>query len=55
MIENRTTLVNTLIKEKPTGAKGQYINTITVSSTMGPGIHINPFSVKGIVKADEQQ
>ena len=54
LIENLTTLVDTLIKVKPSGAKGQYIKTITVSSTMGPGIHINPFSVKGIVKADEQ-
>lgn len=53
LIENLTTLVDTIVKVKPSGAKGQYIKSITVSSTMGPGIRINQFSVKGIVKADE--
>ena len=54
LLENLTTLVDTLIKVKPSGAKGQYIKTITLSSTMGPGILINPFSVKGVVKAEEK-
>ena len=53
LVENMTTLIDTIIKVKPSGAKGQYIKSITVSSTMGPGIHINPFSVKGVVKAEE--
>lgn len=53
LVENLTTLVDTLIKVKPAGAKGQYIKSITVSSTMSPGIRINPFSVKGVVKAEE--
>lgn len=54
LVENMTTLIDTIIKVKPSGAKGQYIKSITVSSTMGPGIRINPFSVKGVVKADEK-
>jgi large subunit ribosomal protein L1 len=53
LVENLTTLVDTLIKVKPSGAKGQYIKSVTISSTMGPGIRINPFSVKGVVKAEE--
>ncbi|KMO85598.1 50S ribosomal protein L1 [Megasphaera cerevisiae DSM 20462] len=53
LVENLTTLVDTLIKVKPSGAKGQYIKSVTISSTMGPGVHINPFSVKGVVKAEE--
>ena len=52
LIENMTTLIDTIIKVKPSGAKGQYIKSITLSSTMGPGIRINQFSVKGVVKAD---
>jgi large subunit ribosomal protein L1 len=52
LIENLTTLVDTLVKVKPSGAKGQYIKSVTVSSTMSPGIRINPFSVKGVVKAE---
>ena len=53
LVENLTTLVDTLIKVKPAGANGPYIKSITVSSTMSPGIRINPFSVKGVVKAEE--
>lgn len=54
LVENLTTLVDTLVKVKPSGAKGQYLKTVTISSTMGPGIHINPFSIKGVVKAEDK-
>ena len=53
LIDNLTALVDTLIKVKPSGAKGQYIKSITVSSTMGPGIHINQYSIKGAAKKEE--
>lgn len=43
--ENFQTLLETLIKAKPAAAKGQYLRSITVSSTMGPGIRINPLKV----------
>lgn len=39
--ENFRTLIDALLKAKPTGAKGQYIKTVTVSATMGPGIRVN--------------
>ena len=39
--ENFSTLVETLIKVKPSGAKGQYIRKITLSTTMGPGVMVN--------------
>lgn len=45
--ENYTTLVGTLIKVKPTAAKGQYLKSIAVSSTMGPGVKINPLKPLG--------
>jgi large subunit ribosomal protein L1 len=45
--ENFQTLIDTLIKAKPASAKGQYMKSITVSSTMGPGIKINPLKVSG--------
>ena len=38
--ENYQTLMDTLIKAKPSGAKGQYVKTITISATMGPGVPI---------------
>ena len=40
--ENFQTLIDTLNKAKPSAAKGQYMRAITVSTTMGPGIKINP-------------
>jgi len=43
--ENYQTLVDALQKAKPSGAKGQYMKSITVSSTMGPGVRINPLKV----------
>jgi large subunit ribosomal protein L1 len=39
--ENYTTLIDTLIKAKPAAMKGQYMRSIAVSSTMGPGVKIN--------------
>ncbi|MDR3590013.1 MAG: 50S ribosomal protein L1 [Negativicutes bacterium] len=41
LLQNFQTLVDTLIKVKPTGAKGQYVRGITLSTTMGPGVKIN--------------
>jgi len=41
LLENFYTIIETLIKAKPSAAKGQYLRSITVSSTMGPGVKIN--------------
>ena len=38
--ENYQTLLDTLIKAKPAAAKGQYVRSITLSATMGPGVAI---------------
>jgi len=43
--ENFQTLSEAIIKAKPSGAKGQYIKSVTVSSTMGPGVKINPLKL----------
>lgn len=40
--ENFSTLMSAIIKAKPAAAKGQYLRSISVSSTMGPGVKINP-------------
>lgn len=41
ILENFKAGLNAVIKAKPSGAKGKYIQTITVSSTMGPGIKLD--------------
>ncbi|GEO26717.1 50S ribosomal protein L1 [Alicyclobacillus acidoterrestris] len=41
LVGNFRTLLDALQKAKPSGAKGQYVRTITVTSTMGPGVRVN--------------
>ena len=43
--ENFNTIIDTLTKAKPAAAKGQYIRSVTLSTTMGPGVKINPLKV----------
>ena len=41
LIQNMDTLMNAVVKAKPAAAKGQYIRSCTVASTMGPGVKVN--------------
>ncbi|NLM11070.1 MAG: 50S ribosomal protein L1 [Clostridiaceae bacterium] len=41
LLDNFRTLMDALIKAKPAAAKGQYLRSVVISSTMGPGIKIN--------------
>ena len=45
LAENFNVLMNAIIKAKPSAAKGQYLRSVTVTSTMGPGVKINPARV----------
>ncbi|GAW28916.1 MULTISPECIES: 50S ribosomal protein L1 [unclassified Carboxydocella] len=45
LLDNFYTLLDALIKAKPAAAKGTYIKGVAVSSTMGPGIKVNPLKV----------
>lgn len=40
--ENLSVIVNAIIKSKPPAAKGQYLRSVVIASTMGPGIKVNP-------------
>ncbi|MFC0190583.1 50S ribosomal protein L1 [Fictibacillus aquaticus] len=48
LAENLNTIIDTLLKVKPAAAKGTYLKNVAISSTMGPGVKVNPstFSVK---------
>ena len=47
LTENFNTLLGAIIKAKPAAAKGQYIRSCVVASTMGPGIKVNPVKLEG--------
>lgn len=40
--QNFTALMEAILKAKPAAAKGQYLRSVTVASTMGPGVKVNP-------------
>lgn len=46
LLENVKALVNQLVKLKPAAAKGTYLRSITLSSTMGPGVRIDPSTIE---------
>lgn len=45
LTENFTALMDAIIKAKPAAAKGQYLKSVSVSATMGPGAKVNPAKV----------
>ncbi|RYG27816.1 hypothetical protein EON81_29560, partial [bacterium] len=49
LLENIRAFADAVQKAKPTGAKGIYVQRVAVSSTMGPGIKIDPATVRPAV------
>ena len=52
LLENFNALLDAIIKAKPASSKGQYIKSVAVASTMGPGIKINPSKVGTVTTAE---
>jgi large subunit ribosomal protein L1 len=46
LLENYTAIVDEILRAKPASSKGRYIRSITISTTMGPGIRVDPARVK---------
>ena len=55
LIENYATLVEEIVRAKPAAAKGRYIQPITLTSTMGPGIHVDPTRSREIAAELEEE
>jgi large subunit ribosomal protein L1 len=50
LLENYAAVIEELIRAKPSVAKGRYLRTITITSTMGPGIKVDPSRTRDIVE-----
>jgi large subunit ribosomal protein L1 len=50
LVENYATLIDEIVRAKPAAAKGRYIKSITLTTTMGPGIHVDPSRTRDIVE-----
>ena len=54
LVENYAALIDEIVKAKPASSKGRYIKKVTLASTMGPGIHVDPMRTRGIVEDLEE-
>jgi large subunit ribosomal protein L1 len=55
LVENYSVLIDELLRAKPAAAKGRYIRGITLTTTMGPGVHVDPSRTRGIVEELEEE
>ena len=54
LAENYATLIDEIMRAKPAAAKGRYIRSVTLTSTMGPGVRVDPARTRGIVEDLEE-
>ena len=51
LLENYAAVIEEIVRAKPAAAKGRYIRTVTMSTTMGPGVHIDPTRTRDLTEA----
>jgi large subunit ribosomal protein L1 len=54
LLENYAALIDEIVRAKPAAAKGRYIRQVTLTTTMSPGVKVDPARTRGIVE-DEQE
>jgi large subunit ribosomal protein L1 len=54
LVENYAALIEEIMRVKPAAAKGRYIRRVTLTTTMGPGIRVDPARTRGIVEELEE-
>src|ERR671923_642316 len=50
LLENYAALVDEMVRAKPAAAKGRYIHSVTLTTTMGPGVKVDPARTRGVVE-----
>src|ERR1700712_3150867 len=53
LVENYAAALDEVLRAKPSSAKGRYLKKVTFSSTMGPGIPVDPARTRNLLSADE--
>jgi large subunit ribosomal protein L1 len=51
LVENYQVVLDEILRAKPAAAKGRYIKGITVATSMGPGIKVDPGAIRNLVQA----
>jgi large subunit ribosomal protein L1 len=51
LVENYAALLDEIVRAKPSGAKGKYLKSITLASTMGPGVKVDPSVQRSLLEA----
>ena len=55
LLENYATLIDEIIRAKPAAAKGRYLRTVTLATTMGPGVRVDPSVTRDIAGTEERE
>jgi large subunit ribosomal protein L1 len=55
LLENYATVVEEIVRARPAAAKGRYIRSITLTSSMGPGVHVDPTRTREIAAELEEE
>jgi large subunit ribosomal protein L1 len=50
LLENYAALIEEIVRAKPAAAKGRYIRSVTLSTTMGPGVHVDPTRTRDLLE-----
>jgi large subunit ribosomal protein L1 len=50
LLDNVTALLETIVKLKPASSKGTYLKSISLSTTMGPGVKVDPLDIRNMMK-----
>jgi large subunit ribosomal protein L1 len=55
LLENYAAVVDEIVRAKPSAAKGRYIRSITLTTAMGPGVHVDPARTRDIVEELQEE
>jgi large subunit ribosomal protein L1 len=50
LLENYAALIDEIVRAKPAAAKGRYIRSVTLTTTMGPGVHVDPSKTRDLLE-----